>query len=313
MKTAAVFAVIAMVLVAFCVMPVAAANADNDLYTSKYKATTMDYPTTGSISGAVRCHDNLLTKGVTVTDPNGIVTPVNLRDDGTFDLNDLAPGEYVINIVDGNGGQPESAKFTIRAGYVSFLESELLGHAADGSSEELDNIVVVNATYGMQRVVIDRPAVPGVPAVPATPDTYVYVGHNNGNYDSYTTCHHGGHGNNGQCTTVYVYVGCHRGDFNKIPGTPAIPAIPAIPAVTHIEGEFVDVTTEVQAVINDGAREFIFDNRPAIGGIFAADGVTLLQVIEDPAQGQIKSVVINVEINGVLTTINEMEYETITI
>ena len=272
MSKIAVFAVIAMVFVAFCVMPVAASNADNDLYTSKYVATKIDYPTTGSLSGAVRCHNDLLTVGVTITDPNGIVTPVDLRADGTFDINDLAPGEYVMNIADGNGGQPESAKFTIRAGYTSFLESELLGHAVSPADEpaQLDVIKVVEATYGMMMTVIDReavPAVPGiaevnhtvhhnavthqqkvidVPAQPATPDTYNCVGHNHGAYDKQT--------NHGQ--TTYVFVGQGHGDYTKVPGHAAIPeqshmvtvidvaaydeividspAVPAIPAITEL-------------------------------------------------------------------------------
>lgn len=299
MKTA-VFAIIAMVLVAFCVAPVAAANADNDLYTSKYADTPTGYPTTGSLTGAVRCHNNLLTTGVTITDPNGIVTPVTLRADGTFDINDLAPGEYVMNIADGNGGQPESAKFTIRAGYTSFLESELLGHAVSPAdiTPAADVITVINATYGMQRVVIDSPAVPAVPGVPATPDTYVDVGMHHGDYMK------GMFG-------AYYYVGHNHGKYDKIAGTPAVPAIPAIPAVTHIEGAFADVKADVQAVIDGGAREFLFDN--ARDGIYSADGATLLRAIDDPAPGQVKSVVINVEINGILKTINSMEYEVITI
>jgi hypothetical protein len=299
------FAVFAMVLVAFCVMPVMAANADNDLYTSKYAATPTDFPTTGSLSGAVRCHNNLLTTGVTVTDPNGIVTPVNLRADGTFDLNDLAPGEYVMNIADGNGGQPESAKFTIRAGYTSFLESELLGHAVSPADEPItaDVITVVNATYGMTRIVIDSPAVPAVPGVPAIPGHYDCVGHNNGNYDKIT--HHG--------QTSYVYVGNHHGDYVYVATVPAIPAIPAIPAVTHIEGTFIDVTSAVQTAIDGGNREFVFNNAMNPGGIVNVDQTAVLVPITDPAPGLVKSVVINVMVNGVLETIDTMEYETITI
>jgi len=297
MKTTVV-AIIAMVLMAFCVMPVAASNADNDLYTSKYADIDPGFATTGGITGAVRCHDNLLTKGVTITDPAGIVSPLELRADGTFDLIGMAPGKYVINIADGNGGQPEQATVTVRAGYISFLESELLGHAVDGSStEELDTIVVLNATYGMQTIVIDSPAVPGVPGVPATPDTYVDVGQWHGDYKKFM-----GH---------YYFVGCNMGKYDKIAGTPAIPAIPAIPAVTHIEGQYADVRADVQAVIDGGAREFMFDNSKQ--GIYTADGATLLKAVADPAVGQVKSVVINVEINGVLKTINTMEYETITI
>jgi len=300
MKTTVV-AIIAMVLMAFCVMPVAASNADNDLYTSKYADIDPGFATTGGITGAVRCHDNLLTKGVTITDPAGIVSPLELRADGTFDLIGMAPGKYVINIADGNGGQPEQATVTVRAGYISFLESELLGHAVDGSStEELDTIVVLNATYGMQTIVIDSPAVPAVPGVPGVPVHYVDVGMHHGDYMK------------GMFGTYY-YVGHNHGKYDRIAAIPAVPAIPAIPAVTHIEGQYADVRAEVQEAIDGGAREFVFNNAMNPGGIVNVDQTAVLVAIEDPAYGQVKSVIINVEINGVLKTIETMEYEVITI
>ena len=325
MKTA-VFAVIAMVLVAFCVMPVAAANADNDLYTSKYADTPTGYPTTGSLTGAVRCHNNLLTTGVTITDPNGIVTPVDLRADGTFDINGLSPGQYVMNIADGNGGQPESAKFMIRAGYVSFLETELLGHAVSPAdvAEELDTIVVLNATYGMQKIVIDSPAIPAVPGVPAVTHQDYQAGHVHAKPVSGNAQHDFKIGNQkyqivgDQSRPAFMLsygwfwcVTATPAQMITIIDSPAIPGTPAIPAVTHIEGAYADVKADVQEVIDGGAREFVFDNTKQ--GIMSADGTRVLKAIDDPAPGQVKSVVINVEINGVLKTIDTMEYEVITI
>lgn len=326
MKTVSAIAVIAMVLVAFLVAPVAAANADNDLYTSKYAPVDPGYPTTGSLSGAVRCHNNLLTTGVTITDPNGVTTTVDLRADGTFDLNGLAPGEYVMNIADGNGGQPESAKFTIRAGYTSFLESELLGHAVGPADEpaQLDTIVVLNATYGMQRVVIDSPAVPAVPGTPAVTHQDYAAGHVHAKQVGGNSQHdfiYNGHkyqivGNQAEAAfMVQSFMGhiydAHPAQQITIVDTPAISGTPAIPAVTHIEGSYADVRADVQAVIDGGAREFLFDNSKQ--GIMSADGSTVLKTIADPAYGQVKSVEINVEINGVLKTINKMEREIITI
>jgi hypothetical protein len=310
---ATVIAVIAMVLMAFCVMPVAASNADNNLYTSKYAATGIDYPTTGALTGAVRCHNNLLTVGVTITGPGNVATPVELRADGTFDVNDLSPGEYVMNIADGNGGQPESAKFTIRAGYTSFLESELLGHAASptDAATQLDIITVLNATYGMQHVVVDSPAVPAIPGIPAVTHQVAmhhgaydvhghFVGLGNGDYQKKVVYWH----------VTYVYV---APTIVTVIDVPAVPGTPAVPAVTHIEGSFADVTAQVQEAINRGARTFVFNNAMVPGGIVNADQTAVIVAIEDPAVGQVKSVIINVEINGALKTVNTMEYETITI
>jgi hypothetical protein len=68
------------------------------------------------------------------------------------------------------------------------------------------------------------------------------------------------------------------------------------PAITHTEkrcNEIVDVTSAVQSVVNGGNNQFLFDNRPAEGGIFAPDGTTLLYVIVDPAPGFVKAVTIS--------------------
>jgi hypothetical protein len=79
------------------------------------------------------------------------------------------------------------------------------------------------------------------------------------------------------------------------------------------DGTVIDVTANVQSVVDRGITSFLFDNRPAEGGIFSADGSTLLEEISDPAPGIRKhvSITYNAGCGTSDKTIKAMEYEVI--
>jgi len=321
---AAALAVLGLVLVAFLVMPVMAANADNDLYTSKYAATPQYAEKYGIMKGQLRAGMPGLTKGVNVTElATGIVTPLEIKPDGTFEATDLTPGRYLITIADGNGGQPEQAYFNAVAGQVSQIESELLGHAIPPAiGEEKDKIIILEATYGMTKVVIDQVYVPAVPGVPAVTHQDYEAGHVHAkqvgsfaphdfwyNYHKYQIV-----GNQAeQAFIVHSYFNAHPAQMVTIVDVPAIPAVPAIPEVSHVEGTYVDVTAEVAQMTSHANphQSFAFNNAMNPGGIVNVAQDTVLVAIADPAYGQVKNVMIKYTINGVEKTINAMEYETI--
>jgi len=322
---ATVVAIIAMVLMAFLVMPVMAANADNGLYTSKYAATSPDFAKFGRMEGALRSHENLMGASINMTEvATGIVTVIKISPDGTFEANDLTPGQYIVTLADGNGGQPESSEFTAVAGVTSTLVKQLLGHAVsqDVAPVAVDTITVQSATYGMQKVVIDQAYVPAVPGVPAVTHQDYEAGHVHakkvGGFSQHNFFYNGHKyqivGNQAEAAfMVHGYFTSHPAQMVTIIDVPAIPAIPAIPEVSHVEGAYVDVKAQVQAAINLGAREFVFNNAMNPGGIVNVGQTAVIVAIADPAFGQVKSVVINVTINGVAKTINAMEYQTIII
>jgi hypothetical protein len=258
----------------------------------------------------------------------GEATTEQYLPDGTFDTR-VEPGTYLLKQIDGNGGQPEFALVTIGAGEKETVV--FLGHGISGITANFHPVFVITlATYGAQTVVIDQAAVPGVPAVthtvhhaaiPAVPaqpayDEYVHVGHNQGDYDKHTFM-----GN-----TYYTYEGNNHGDYDKVhhnavPATPAVPAydeviidspaIPAVPEISHIEGTFVSVKAQVQALADGGQLSFKFDNAQNPGGIFDTEN-NLLKQINDPAPGQVKTVKIKYTVYGGATqTINAQEYQTI--
>ena len=175
---AAALGVLALVLMAFLVVPVMAANSDNDLYTNKYAATPQTTETLGMMKGQLRAGMPGLTTGVNVTElATGAVRTLEILPDGTFEMTGT-PGRYLITIADGNGGQPEHAYFNIVAGQVSQIESELLGHAIPPAiGKVVDKIVIIEATYGMTKKVIDQAYVPAVPGVPAVTHQDYQAGH----------------------------------------------------------------------------------------------------------------------------------------
>jgi hypothetical protein len=344
--------VVAMAFLGICfvllTMPVMAANVDNELYINKYvERNSFDSQQpidkmTGILKGSVRCGLNTFTNEVGVRN-DAIPDAANqsfefypINPDGTFEIT-LIPGSFTLYLKDGNGGQPEYSHATIIANSISNPEHELLGHAIPPAiGKVVDKIVILKATYGMTKIVIDRafvPAVPGVPAVthivhhaaipavpaqPAVPEHFHRVGHDQGDYEN----------SHGQ----YHYVGMGHGDYlyiapvSAIPAVPAvpawnevivdapaIPAIPAIPEISHVEGTYVDVTAQVAQMTSTANphQSFAFNNAMNPGGIVNVAQDTVLVVIADPAPGQVKNVMIKYTLNGVEKTIDTMEYETI--
>jgi hypothetical protein len=128
----------------------------------------------------------------------------------------------------------------------------------------------------------------------------------------------------------YKNVGYHYGDYSYTPATPGTPAVwsewsttPAPAGSTSQEQTITDVsakqggcaypTEELQSVVDRGIISFLFDNRPAEGGIFDAAGSELLAPIEDPAPNIQKhvSITYNTGCGAQDKTIEAMEYEVI--
>lgn len=323
MKTTTIAAIgaVILVLLAFVVAPAMAANADNGLYTSKYAPAPVTTPTqTGIIKGIIRAHQNDISTEVKIAGPSGTFI-VPILADGTFELNDLAPGLYTIVLPDGNGGQPEFATATVRAGQIAFPEKELLGHAITvGGAKVIPT--VINATYGMietrERIVTDAEAYDEY--IPAVTHQDYEAGHVHAK-EVMGHAHHDflymGHkmqivGN--QAAPAFIvdnYFWSHRAALVTIIDVPAQTI--HHDAVTHIEtyqvGSFVDVTAEVQKALNNGITTIVFDNAKNPGGLFDAKG-NLVAQIDDPAPGIVKSVVINIA-GG--KHIEASEYDEITI
>lgn len=78
-------------------------------------------------------------------------------------------------------------------------------------------------------------------------------------------------------------------------------------------GQNLDVTQNVQHVVDSGVTTFFFfDNAQNPGGIFS-QGNVLLSQINDPAYGIVKNVYIHYTKDGVDKTINTMEYSQISL
>jgi len=231
---------------------------------------------------------------------------------GQFDTQ-AEPGTYLLQMENANGGQPEYALVAIKAGFKETVV--FLGHGISGITEDKKVVVTVTqATYGKTKVVIDQAYVPGVPAVTHTVhhaaipayDEFVDVGMFHGDYIKIFGNYHQVNHNCGRYDKV------HHAEvpaFDEV--VVDVPAVPAVPEVSHVEGTFVDVTTQVQAVVDNGVTSFKFRNDFNPGGIFGLDN-TLLKQIADPAYGQVKDVTIKFTVDGGETqTINTQEYQNI--
>jgi PKD repeat protein len=71
--------------------------------------------------------------------------------------------------------------------------------------------------------------------------------------------------------------------------------------LTGNTGTIVNVTSEIQTLVNSGITIFSFNNSPTPGGIFSSNG-TLVYTIADPDYGFLKSVTIAYSVNGVIQT-----------
>jgi len=67
--------------------------------------------------------------------------------------------------------------------------------------------------------------------------------------------------------------------------------------LTGNTGTIVNVTSDLQTLVNAGVTSFLFNNSPNPGGIFSSNG-TLLQTIPDPDFGVLKSVTVAYSVNG---------------
>jgi hypothetical protein len=288
--TIAAIGVVVLVLLGFVVAPAMAANADNDLYTSKYAAIPNDTPLKGILKGNLRA-GFALDQTIIAYGPETV--KMTAGDDGTFEAT-LLPGQYTLVLADGNGGQTEFSSATIAAGQISYPEREILGHAISVLPEQPDVIEILDAQYGAIEQRCEQVLV--TPAQPAVPEHFEYVGHNKGDYDKFC----------GQ----YYYVGHHHGDYKKHAAVPAKPAV--YKTVCTQYGSMIDVTAQVRAAVDAGHRQMMFfDNAQNPGGLFVEGG--LFAEIEDPAYGIVKDVVINYKLNGVAKQIVTKEYEEIKI
>ena len=286
---AAALGVLALVLMAFLVVPVMAANSDNDLYTNKYAATPQTTETLGMMKGQLRAGMPGLTTGVNVTElATGAVRTLEILPDGTFEITGT-PGRYLITIADGNGGQPEHAYFNIVAGQVSQIESELLGHAIPPAiGKVVDKIVIIEATYGMTKKVIDQAYVPAVPGVPAVTHQDYQAGHVHAKKVNIFSSHHD-----------FMY----NGNKYQIVGNQEETAF-------MVHGYTCAHLAQMTSAENPH-QSFAFNNAMNPGGIVNVAQDTVLVAITDPAVGQVKNVMIKYTLNGVEKTIDTMEYETI--
>jgi hypothetical protein len=337
----AIFALVGAFSVSYAIPAVSAANPPMEDGTGPYIDYTSTYgpadgegqdnANTGVLYVRVLSEQNLFSKGIVIKKlvqtnpgfaiPNGVVAAgvieSNFRTVGpsaTYALNAnggmdtiLPAGVYGIVLADGNNGQPEYAVFALKA--TQTLKITLIGHGVTPADAK-PRTIIDKATYGKIVKVIDREATPGTPA---QTHTDFEVGHVHARQVS----GHSGHD--------FVY----RGDKYQITGNshdaafvvynyyyvrPAtvvvfidVPATPAVTEVSHMEGSYIDVTAQVQAVVDSGVTSFRFNNAMNPGGIVNVDQTVVLAQIDDPAVNIVKDVVI--EYNG--QTIETQEYQLI--
>jgi hypothetical protein len=94
----------------------------------------------GAVEITVLCHQNIFSNKMILTNniAPGESKEIYLDHAGTF--NDrFVPGDYTVKLLDGNGGQPETQKFRIDAGYLTRVS--FIGHAVSnvGTQEEPEN------------------------------------------------------------------------------------------------------------------------------------------------------------------------------
>lgn len=260
----------------------------------------------------VRCGYNTLTTQIQFTNDEapGIVQIIPIDHDGTFDIKDIARGNYTLTIPDGNGGQPESIRFScINHGRI-YLD-EILGHAISGDVPAVCQREIVHATYGECLVITDAPA----------HTEYRVRGH--WDNDCRLVC-------TGPWWDRHCHQECERewdhssmwsawsdeqySYWDEIPSNDKQNR--EVAAVTHTDCEtgFADVTSNVRDVVNAGHLSFLFRNDKNPGGIFDVTSTTLLSEITDPAPGIVKTVSIDYkDCAGTEQHVSADEYEVITL
>lgn len=333
--TKKILVILAIALIALCCVASAAPYRDYDM---KYndpvandRATDPSY-SSGQLYIDVLCMHNLFSKDVVIQRvivdnkspsfvngnsvkkeflarfvSDGANTTIQLAADGKYDTR-LSPGTYALTLSDGNNGDPEYALVTICAGSSSRVH--FVGHGvtpADAAQEK--SLSIINASYGMIVTVpgtnpvyhtIHHPAVPAILAwtehfgdYAKHGNHYDYVGYKNGDYtQSWQYGHYG-----------YTYVApVHH------PATPAIPAwdeqvlvTPGTPATTT--GSYIDVTGIVRGLVANGELHIIADY----------PNLHYNALFTDPCPGQVKTLTVNYQLNGVTGTKTVSETEDLNI
>ena len=234
-------------------------------------------------------------RGVSVQDHNIIVTndidpsvneTITINPDGNSGLMQFAAGNYTAYLKQGNGDQPETKHFKAGGGITTGVA--FLGAAIPGSQTVNNVPLIVKSAYGYSDSFIRH-------VTNSTSDPSELQGVSNV-----------------VKFTVITKVGT--------PGTPAY----YTPNVSHpewnydilvIDGTVIDVTAQLQQVVNSGHLSFVFRNDYNPGGIFNADSTVLFAPITDPAYGFVKNV--HIEFVGGYTysvqTIDAHEYDVITL
>jgi hypothetical protein len=92
---------------------------------------------TGSVEISVLCHNNIFSMEMVLTNDiaPGESIVIYLDHAGTY--NDrFVPGDYTVKLLDGNGGQPETQKFRVDAGYLTRVT--FIGHAISGFGKQIE-------------------------------------------------------------------------------------------------------------------------------------------------------------------------------
>lgn len=247
--------------------------------------------------------------------------------DGLFD-DYFAEGNYTITLPQGTGSaagigwvgnlHPEVAHISVVAGQTTYFT--FIGNSVPTIDSSCPpKYTIIEATYcgETESHVVHHAAIPAIPAYYTVSPA-----------SSHQECSWWGW--NYHCHTIY------DGDCEKVSGPwydfkvgnqkyrfvshgdyqstyhAAVPEVPAWdePVIDHQGGCASGVKESVQSVVNRGITSFLFDNRPTDGGIFSADGSTLLEQITDPAPNIQKhvSITYNAGCGTGDKTIDAMEY-----
>jgi hypothetical protein len=204
--------------------------------------------------------------------------PINARllGGGNYDQS-IAPGTYIITLACGKDGNPEYAIAHVDPGQ----RVEIMFHGKVLSYSH-HHITIIDATYYVEASPAVTHTVPAYyTVVPAT--YFPGLHHYNGNCDlvSNPWQHADFVANDGQRYVFMPNIGHFR--YTLHPATVVID----VPAVTSGS---VDVTAQLQDAVDKGITTVVFRNDVTPGGLFAADGTTLITAIDDPAPGHVKTV-----------------------
>lgn len=226
----------------------------------------------------------------------------------------VMPGVYRINLLDGNGGQPEYAIAEVVENQKT--DVVFLGHGVSMGGEEQHKVVftIIEATYGATECnsVVDAPA----------HTEYQYWIETTYKDEQYQSCYW--HWGKYECHTdtrrIVDVLGHWSAWGDNIPqgyteqGPHACKYKHKHVDATYktvCTGETIPVTQNVQDIVNMGYTSFFFfDNAQNHGGIFSEAGLLLSQ-IQDPAVGIVKNVYIHYTRDGEDKTIDTMEYQKI--